>query len=160
LKNYEIVYIIHPDLEGSIEKITDRIKKTVEDHNGKILREDNWGKKKLAYLIKKNSVGIYQFLLVSIDSKMIKDIERVLRLSEEIIRYIIVAQEEEVKAVKEVREKVKSKSAKPTIETKVKKTIKPKSKIKETKEESEERLIELDKKLKEIIGVENSEEKK
>lgn len=157
MKDYEIVYIIHPDLEGSIEKITERIKKVIEDHQGEVVKEENWGKKKLAYPIKKNSVGIYQFLTARMESKKIKDVERILKLSEEIIRFIVVAREEEKESPK--RQKPRTLPEKKPIR-KSESIEKPLKKTEESKEESAERLIELDKKLKEIIGDETSEEKK
>lgn len=157
MKDYEIVYIIHPDLEGSIEKITERIKKVVEDHQGEVLKEENWGKKKLAYPIKKNSVGIYQFLTARMESIRIKDVERILKLLEEIIRFIIVAQEEAKESPR--REKPRTSQGSRPIRKK-EGAEKPQKKTEESKEESAERLIELDKKLKEIIGDETSEEEK
>lgn len=176
MKKYELVYIIHPDLEGSTAKITEKVKKTITDSKGVIITEENWGKKKLAYEIKKNSFGIYEFLLVEMDPLKIKELERTLRLSEEIIRSMVVLAEEGAMVTKRERKPEKEtkktgkvveksedtkKEDKPVKEVKTEKTPevkeeKPEKETKKTKaikeKEEKERLEELDEKLKAIIG--------
>jgi small subunit ribosomal protein S6 len=152
MKKYEIVYIIHPDLEGSTAKITEKVKSVVEKSGGKVLNEDSWGKKKLAYEIDKNTFGIYTFLLVEMDSEKVKELGRTLRLSEEIIRSMVVLAEEEIetktserktvkKAKTEKKEKEEIKTEK-TEETKV--TKKPKKTKAEKQKEQKQRQKELD----------------
>ena len=149
MKKYEIVYIIHPDLEGSTAKITEKVKKAIEDQKGKVFQEESWGKKKLAYEVKHNTFGIYEFVAAEIEPSKIKEVERSLRLSEEIIRSMIVLVEEKIEP-----EAPKKRVNKPTkIEKKEKaKEEKPKKTKVETKKEEKERQKELDEKLKEIIG--------
>ncbi|MEK7447566.1 MAG: 30S ribosomal protein S6 [Patescibacteria group bacterium] len=160
MKKYEIVYIIHPDLEGSTSKITEKVKSILKKSDGKILKEESWGKKKLAYEIGKNFVGIYEFLLVEMESASVKEVERTLRLSEEIIRSMVVQAEEEVegkprdmsKATKKSGVKPKETTVKEEKET-VKKEVKEPKKTKVEKEKDEkERQKELDEKLQAIIG--------
>ena len=159
MKKYELVYIIHPDLEGNTAKITEKVKSKVENLGGKVLNEESWGKKKLAYEINKNSFGIYEFMLAEVEPASVKELERALRLSEEIIRSLVVQAEEEVeskprdkKAAKKVEE------VKPEKEEKVEKEVKAKE-VKESKKtkvekekEAKDRQKELDEKLQEIIG--------
>lgn len=161
MKKYEIVYIIHPDLEGSTAKITEKIKSVVEKSGGKVLNEDSWGKKRLAYEIDKNTFGIYAFLLVEIGPDKIRELERTLRLSEEIIRFMTVLAEEEIEAKtteKKTAKKVKTekKAKEETTKTKkaeeVKKEKEPKKTEAETKKEQKARQKELDEKLQAIIG--------
>ncbi len=152
MKKYEIVYIIHPDLEGSTAKITEKVKKDVEGRKGKILSEESWGKKKLAYEIKHNTYGIYEYMVVEIDPAAINEVERLLRISEEIMRQMIVLVEEgrEVKA-ETTKKKTTMKKESPAKKDEAPKISQKKTKT-ETAKEEKERQKELDEKLKEIIG--------
>lgn len=155
MKKYEIVYIIHPDLEGSTGKITEKVKSVLGKNNAKILTEESWGKKKLAYEIGRNSYGIYEFMLVEMEAASVKEVERTLRISEEIIRSMVIQAEEEAKSKTEAVKKVKKETEKPKEVKKeeVKKEVKAPKKTKaQTQKEEKERQKELDEKLKEIIG--------
>ena len=48
MKEYELTVLIHPDLEVDLEAPLDKVRKLVKDNGGKVVSEDNWGKKKLA----------------------------------------------------------------------------------------------------------------
>jgi len=89
-KNYELLYIVHPDLEGSIEKITDKVAGFIKKAGGTITSQEDLGKRKLAYQIAKNDFGIYSLVYFDIESTKLSDVERDLRLSEEIMRSMIV----------------------------------------------------------------------
>ncbi len=151
MKKYEITYIIHPDLEGSTSKVIEKIKGTIEKSGGKVLNEENWGKKRLAYPISKNQFGIYTFLVIEIEPDKIRELSRLLKLSEEIIRSLVVKVEEKESVAKTDIKKAKlvEKSQKETKEKKTKETNKTKA---ENEKEIKERQKELDAKLQEIIG--------
>ena len=53
MRNYEIAVVLHPDLEIDLESTTTKVEKIITDLGGKIVKKDNWGKRKLAYEIKK-----------------------------------------------------------------------------------------------------------
>lgn len=152
---YELLYIVHPDLEASIDKITGGVKSAVETRGGKISYEENWGKRKLAYPIKKSDVGIYILAYFEMPKESLGKVERDLRLTEEIMRYMLLATEDRVKTEK----KPESKPKKEVEE-------KPKAKKEEKKEEEkpeneEERMKQIDEKLDAILGEEgdNKEDK-
>lgn len=151
MKQYEIVYIIHPDLEGTTDKLTDKIKDLIESNKGKILKNESWGKRKLAYPIKRNSFGLYQFLMVEIDPSKINTIEKNFRISEEILRFLTVAIEKVEKTMPK-KEKPAEKVEKEEIKKIEKEKPVAKKEKKETKKEEKERLDKIDEKLKEIIG--------
>ncbi|MBW6431963.1 30S ribosomal protein S6 [Patescibacteria group bacterium] len=146
--NYELLYIVHPDLESSIDKVTDKIKTSIEKRGGKINYEENWGKRKLAYEIKKNDVGIYVLWFFAAPKKSIAKIEKEIRLTEEIIRYLILTIEEPKKASK-TRTKTE-----PKRETEKTKEEKP-----ETKESEKARMKKIDEKLGELLGEEDNKKK-
>jgi small subunit ribosomal protein S6 len=90
-KNYELLYIVHPDLEGSTEKVTDKVVASITKAEGKVTSQEDWGKRKLAYKIAKNDFGVYVLINFTVDSEKLHLIERDVRLSEEIMRSMIVA---------------------------------------------------------------------
>jgi small subunit ribosomal protein S6 len=162
---YELLYIVHPDLESSIDKITGQVRAFIESRKGKITYEENWGKRKLAYPIKKSDVGIYVLWYFEAPKDTLAKIERDIRLTEEIIRYLLIAKEDKLKKVAakpEIKETVKAteeKEEKPEVEKPVskKKVVKkaPKKEPEEPAESEEDRMKMLDEKLGEILGKES-----
>ena len=59
MKDYELTVLIHPDLEMNLEPATTKIKSLIEKNGGKITKEENDGKKRLAYDIKGQSFAVY-----------------------------------------------------------------------------------------------------
>ena len=93
MRNYEIAIVLHPDLEIDIESATSKVEKIIELAKGKVTKKDNWGKRKLAYPIKKQDWGIYVFYQVQLDPASVAQIENALRITEEVMRYLIVSLE-------------------------------------------------------------------
>lgn len=91
MRNYEIAVVLHPDLEIDLATTLEKIEAIITKNGGKITKKDNWGKRKLAYKIKKQDWGIYVFYTVEIDPSKINKINQTLRITEEVIRYLIVA---------------------------------------------------------------------
>ena len=90
MNNYESIIIINSNLEeavikSSIEKVTDLIAK-----NGKVESTEEWGKKKLAYPIKKQNEGYYVLINFSSNPDFIDELERVYNITDEIIKHIVV----------------------------------------------------------------------
>ena len=94
MNKYESVIIINPNLEGEaiksvIAKVSDLINK-----NGKVDSVEELGNKKLAYEIKKHSEGYYVVLKFEAKPDSIVELERVYRITDEIIKFIVVKEEE------------------------------------------------------------------
>jgi small subunit ribosomal protein S6 len=163
---YELLYIVHPDLEASIDKITGNVRSFIETRKGKINYEENWGKRKLAYPIKKSDVGIYVLWFFEAPESALAKIERDLRLTEEVIRYMILATpDKKPKVVKPKKDKVASEAAaeKPAVKeakkTETKKAVKPKAE-KAPVEKEEDRMKKLDEKLGALLGEEEDNKEK
>ncbi len=95
MNKYESVLIARQDLgasqvSGIVEDLTNVLKK----EGGEVVRVDNWGLKNLAYRIKKNRKGHYVLLNISAPATAIAEFERVMRVNEDIIRYMTVKVEE------------------------------------------------------------------
>ena len=120
MNNYEIVYIIHPALqEGRLIDIKNKIHEQITGSKGKVLFDDNWGKKKLAYAIDKQKYGTYLFCQFLLEGKNVQSINVDCELNTNILRHLItkiessqVLDEKDKKEVKKVVTKeVKEKSS-------------------------------------------------
>ena len=90
MNNYETIMIINSNLEeavikSTIEKVNDLIAK-----NGKVESTEEWGKKRLAYPIKKQNEGYYVLVNFSSNPDFIDELERVYGITDEIIKHIVV----------------------------------------------------------------------
>ena len=91
---YETMYILRPDIaEDEVTKHIDKYNKLLEELGGKILDSQMRGKRRLAYQIAKHREGIYVQLSHQGDGQHISKIEKAMRFSEDVIRYITVKQE-------------------------------------------------------------------
>ena len=88
---YESVIICRQDItKNQLDIIISEFKKIIEDDKGKILAEEYWGLKTLAYEINKNKKAHYSMLIVETLSDKIEEYERKLRLHEDIIRFMTI----------------------------------------------------------------------
>ena len=127
MNNYEIVYIIHPALqEGRLVDIKSKIHEKLTSLKGKVLYDDNWGKKKLAYAIDKQKYGTYLFCQFLLDGKNIQEINTDCELNSNILRHLITridsSQVLDEKDKKELKNQTKTddKSSKETEKKEVK----------------------------------------
>ena len=91
---YETMYILRPDIaEEEVTKHIEKYNKTLENNGGKVLDSQMRGKRRLAYPIAKNREGIYVQLSHQGDGQHVAKIEKAMRLSEDVIRYLTIKQE-------------------------------------------------------------------
>ena len=89
--NYELLFIVRPDLEEKVIKDTfKKIEKVLVDNGAKVLSSKELGQKELAYEIKNHKSGYYLLINVESDAKAIDEYNRVSTLSEDIIRHIAI----------------------------------------------------------------------
>lgn len=92
MRNYEIAFIVHPDLEETAyNEVVERVQELVKNAGGTIAKVDQWGRKKLAYEIGKLTEGQYVFLQTEMEPTVCTEIEREMQLNEFIIRFMIIA---------------------------------------------------------------------
>ncbi len=89
MNQYEIAVLYHPDLEVDLSKAEERVKKIVTDNGGKVISEDNWGKRKLAYSIKGNEHAVYVFYTVELPGEAVQKVENTLNIAGEVIRFLV-----------------------------------------------------------------------
>lgn len=89
-KVYELTVLFHPDLEIDLEKPLTKVVKIITDNSGKVVKQDNWGKRKLAYVIKKQEFAVYVLFEVAIAPANANKIQALLNITDEVIRYLMV----------------------------------------------------------------------
>ncbi len=95
LREYELVYIIQPNLdEEQIRSLDGRLAQAVERAGGRITGTEIWGQRRLAYPIQKFLEGYYILHLLELPPEGVAQVERSLRLSEDVLRYLIVRTDE------------------------------------------------------------------
>ena len=101
MKEYELTVLIHPDLETDLNAPLDKVRTLVKDNGGEIVKEDNSGKKRLAYRINNQDFAVY----VSMDVKLPADaplkISNVLNITDSVLRYLLVKTDEKGRALLE-----------------------------------------------------------
>jgi small subunit ribosomal protein S6 len=89
MNQYEVAVLYHPDLEIDLEKATAKVEKIFTDNGGKVANTDNWGKRKLAYPIKKNESAVYVIYTVDMPGAGVQKVESTLNITDEVIRFLI-----------------------------------------------------------------------
>ncbi|PJE68892.1 30S ribosomal protein S6 [Candidatus Shapirobacteria bacterium CG10_big_fil_rev_8_21_14_0_10_38_14] len=94
MRDYEFTFIVDSDLGAEEKKeLTAKIQKIVTDCKGKVEKQDEWGKKELAYPIKKKNMGVYFFWFLKLPPESASQMDQKLKREEEIIRYLLVKKE-------------------------------------------------------------------
>ena len=97
---YELLLIITPDYdESEAEALTDQVKGIIEN-SGTLLKVDPWGKKRLAYPIRKRSEGYYVLYIFESAPSFVAELSQSLRVIETILRYMIVQYEDDIEKLK------------------------------------------------------------
>jgi len=92
MNKYELVCIIHPDLdENAFNGVIEKVKGWISDANGSVDKLDVWGRKHLAYPIRKQREGQYTLLNISLPPAAITGLDQNLRFHEPVIRYMLTS---------------------------------------------------------------------
>ena len=88
---YESAVIINAALEDEqIDSVISRIKETIVNNGGEIREIENWGRKRLAYMVKKSKIGYYVFFRFNAPSSIVSKLERTYVLDEHILRFLTI----------------------------------------------------------------------
>ena len=94
MKKYETIFILHPSLdEEAVKANIEKFKGVIENGGGTIENVDFWGKRKLAYEIAKVNEGFYTLINFEANTELPKELDRVFRITDGVIRHIVVKQE-------------------------------------------------------------------
>jgi len=96
-REYETTYILRPNTTNEgVAEVNNRIKAIIEGMGGKIMKVDNWGKRRLAYEVAKERKGIYLYWQYLAQPGVVEETERNLRMLDSVIRYLTVKVDEDV----------------------------------------------------------------
>ena len=94
MREYELTFIVHPELdENAFNVVLERVTGWISGSGGEVSKTDLWGKRTLAYPIRKQSEGQYVLLHTKMDPEFCTELERNLRFLEPIMRFLLVAKE-------------------------------------------------------------------
>jgi small subunit ribosomal protein S6 len=92
MRQYELIFIVHPDLDDdALNEVIDRVSSWVSDEDGEITNTELWGKRKLAYPIRKQPEGFYVVIQIKMTMTADSQLERNLSILEPVMRYSIIA---------------------------------------------------------------------
>src|SRR6185436_12212097 len=96
-REFETIFILRPDTnQDGIQTVNARVKGVIEQLGGRVIKLDNWGKRKLAYEVKKQLKGIYLYWQYLGSTGTVEEIERNLRMLDAVIRYYTVKVDEDI----------------------------------------------------------------
>ena len=90
MRKYEIVFIVKSLEEEATNSVIEKFEKLIAANGGKIDKEDRWGKKRLAYEIKKEAEGFYVIFYVTCEPACVNECDRVMKITDEILKHMIV----------------------------------------------------------------------
>jgi ribosomal protein S6 len=115
-RKYEVMFIVRPDMvEEELNKLISTLESSLTAANG-TAKTEVWGKRRLAYRVGKFNDGIFVLMLIDADGAAIHEVERRLRVTEPVIKFLTVRMDEELKRldkIKKLRDSKKKASAQP-----------------------------------------------
>ena len=91
MRRYETIFIVRPNVaEDEIEAVINKTSSIIEGDGGTIIKIDKWGLKKLAYLIKKETQGIYVHIDYAAIPASVSELERIFRIDDKVLKYLTV----------------------------------------------------------------------
>ena len=110
---YEFLFIADPNLgEAELDALVAQVQGYIEKEGGSVQRVEKWGKKRLAYLVKKQREGNYVLLVVEGGTALVKEVERRLRVTDGVLRFITVRVDEELRKAERSKAKRAAEDAK------------------------------------------------
>ena len=108
MRTYEALYIVKPELgDDEIQTIAKNVETLVSESGGSIVRSEIWGKRRLAYLVEKCSEGVYVLLRFQAEPEFVDRLENHFRLTEQIIRYLVVHFDEKTLRLEQLQQERK-----------------------------------------------------
>ena len=94
MRDYEVALIVRPDLdEAAFKDVVEKVKSWITEAGGQVGKVDAWGKRKMAYAIRKQTEGQYVFMKTNMEPVFCTQLERNLRLQEPVMRFMITAED-------------------------------------------------------------------
>ncbi len=95
MPSYELTYILRPLDEAALAAVNERITNLIATSGGEVTARNDWGKRHLAYPIRKLNEGYYVALQLNLPTPAVRSIERALQLNDDVLRYLVIRAEEQ-----------------------------------------------------------------
>ena len=104
-RKYELVYVVSPDAtDDQVTEVHTQVESIVQRMNGQLEKTDNWGRRKLAYEIGRHKEGTYVLEVINGDGELMKEIDRRLKVTDLVIRHLVVRVDQEQAVVERTRD--------------------------------------------------------
>ena len=90
MKSYEIMYIVKPYEDEKFEAVIEKFNTLITNNGGVIEKTDRWGKKRLAYEMQGLNEGLYVLVTFIAEPAAVKELDRVMKITDEILRHMII----------------------------------------------------------------------
>ncbi len=105
MRKYEVIFIMKPMEEEATNAIIEKFEKLIADNGGKVEKIDRWGKRRLAYEIKDCVDGYYCLFYVEAEPAVVAEVDRVMKINDQILKHMIVKSDEDENKAKNEPEK-------------------------------------------------------
>ncbi|MGI4755623.1 MAG: 30S ribosomal protein S6 [Janthinobacterium lividum] len=103
-RTYEVMYIVRPDVEeADLDKLIEGFNQVVTNGGGEVTSVEKMGRRRLAYLVRKFQDGIYVLMFITADGPLVAELERRLRVTEPVIKFLTVRTDLENKRVAKIK---------------------------------------------------------
>ncbi len=110
MRNYEVVFIVHPDQSEQVPAMIDRYRTLVTSNGGAINRLEDWGRRQLAYPIQKIHKAHYVLMNIECNQFVLDELEHAFKFNDAVLRHLVIATNEAVVAPSPMMKEEKSKS--------------------------------------------------
>ena len=96
MRNYEVLYILNPNLEEeAVDATVARFEEAITKSGGTVTKTDKWGKRRLAYEIEDQLEGFYVLTTFQAPNEASRELDRLMRIADEVLRHLIVRLDED-----------------------------------------------------------------
>ena len=117
MRHYEIVFLVHPDQSEQVGGMVERYTKLIEEDGGKVHRQEDWGRRQMAYPIQKVHKAHYVLMNIECDQETLEELEHGFKFNDAVLRHLIIKRDEAVTVASPMMKEEKSRdmleSAKP-----------------------------------------------
>ncbi len=116
MRTYDLVFILTPELgEDAATAAVEEYRKIIRDAGNTPDQDDHWGRRRLAYLIGRHREGIYHHFRLTCEPKLIAELERKMKYAENMVRYLAVRVDEDMKRQAKIDKKKKPRTGPPQM---------------------------------------------
>lgn len=105
MRTYELLFIVQPQLEDEeLEALIEQVRQVITNNGGEVIRAESMGRQRLAYAIRKRTEGFYVLAHAKMERTAILELERFLKLSEDVLRHMLIRLDETINVEPETAE--------------------------------------------------------